>query len=54
MTVADDSSTPPEQPARQRINEMLGAVGWVVQDDKSVNLSAGLGVTVGESPRRCW
>jgi type I restriction enzyme R subunit len=38
----------PEQRARQRIDTMLAAAGWVVQDYKSVNLYAGTGVAVRE------
>jgi len=38
----------PEQKARQRIDTMLGRAGWVVQDYRSVNLYAGLGVAVRE------
>ena len=38
----------PEQRARVRIDGMLTAAGWVVQDYKSVNLYAGTGVAVRE------
>jgi type I restriction enzyme R subunit len=38
----------PEQRARVRIDEMLVAAGWVVQDYKAVNLYAGPGVAVRE------
>ncbi|MBA2317406.1 MAG: hypothetical protein H0V93_06465, partial [Euzebyales bacterium] len=38
----------PEQRARVRIDAMLTAAGWVVQDYKSVNLYAGTGVAVRE------
>lgn len=33
----------PERRARQRIDEMLDAAGWVVQDYRAVNLYAGTG-----------
>ncbi len=48
MNPADDSYIPPEQKARQRIDAMLEAAGWVVQDYKAVNLYAGTGVAVRE------
>jgi len=48
MAPADDSYIPPEQKARQLIDSMLEAAGWVVQDYKSVNLYAGPGVAVRE------
>jgi hypothetical protein len=35
---------PPEQKARARIDELLSKAGWVVQDRKEMNLSAGIGV----------
>ncbi len=38
----------PEQRARVRIDAMLKAAGWVVQDYKAVNLYAGTGVAVRE------
>ncbi len=48
MSSADGSYIAPEQQARQRIDEMLLRAGWVVQDYKSVNLYASLGVAVRE------
>jgi type I restriction enzyme R subunit len=49
MSVADDSSSLlPEQRARRRIDAMLDAAGWVVQDYKAINLYAGAGVAVRE------
>ena len=48
MNAADESYTYPEQEARRRIDQMLEAAGWVVQDYKSVNLYAGTGVAVRE------
>ena len=38
----------PEQLARQEIDALLGPCGWVIQDKKSVNLSASRGVAVRE------
>lgn len=38
----------PEQLARQEIDALLSPCGWVIQDKKSVNLSAGRGVAVRE------
>lgn len=48
MNAADDSYLLPEQKARQRIDAMLEAAGWVVQDAKAVNLYASTGVAVRE------
>lgn len=39
-----------EQEARQRIDEMLEAAGWHVQDLKDLNLGDSLGVAVREYP----
>ena len=38
----------PEQQARDRIDKMLAAAGWVVQSKNKVNLSAGRGVAIRE------
>lgn len=38
----------PEQLARQKIDAMLAAAGWIVQDRPQMNLSAGRGVAVRE------
>lgn len=38
----------PEQQARERIDQMLVASGWAVQDKKAFNPSASLGVAVRE------
>src|ERR1700674_5985968 len=38
----------PEQRARQQIDGMLDAAGWVIQDYRPVNLFAGPGVAVRE------
>ena len=40
----------PEQKAREIIDKKLGQAGWVLQDTKKLNLSAGLGVAVREFP----
>jgi type I restriction enzyme R subunit len=48
MNPVDDSYIYPEQKARQRIDAMLAAAGWEVQDYRSVNLHAGTGVAVRE------
>jgi type I restriction enzyme, R subunit len=48
MNSADASYLHPEQRVRQRIDAMLGAAGWVVQDYRSINLYAGVGVAVRE------
>ena|GEM_PF-6588461 len=50
----------PEAKARQQIDQKLEQAGWVVQDMKRLNLSAGPGVAVREYPtdtgpvRNCW
>jgi type I restriction enzyme R subunit len=48
MAGTDDDRLLPEQRARVRIDAMLEAAGWVVQDYKAVNLYAGTGVAVRE------
>ena len=40
----------PEQIARDKIDRMLEAAGWLVQHRKKVNLSAGIGIAVREYP----
>ena len=40
----------PEAKARQLIDDKLAQAGWVVQDMKQLNLSAGVGVVVREYP----
>ena len=42
--------TRPEELARQKIDKLLQAAGWQVQDCKDINLSASLGVAVREFP----
>ncbi len=43
-----DRNQSPEQKARDNIDRMLVASGWVVQDKKSIDFNAGLGVAVRE------
>jgi type I restriction enzyme R subunit len=38
----------PEQLARDRIDSQLSASGWIIQDKKSFNLTAGKGVAIKE------
>src|SRR5882672_9554543 len=38
----------PEEKARQRIDELLGQAGWVIQDRDQMDLGAALGVAVRE------
>ena len=40
----------PEQEARRKIDRQLGQCGWLVQDYRSMDLSAGPGVAVREFP----
>lgn len=40
----------PEQKARQKIDKQLQQAGWIVQDLKDFNPSAGLGIAVREYP----
>lgn len=40
----------PEKKAREQIDEMLIASGWVIQDYKALNLAAGRGVAIREVP----
>jgi len=45
-----DVKLKPEQEARVRIDEMLRAAGWAVQDHKQMSIGAARGVAVGEFP----
>ena len=45
-----DDDLLPEQRARKRIDEMLVAAGWVVQDYRAMNVRAAQGVAVRELP----
>ncbi len=40
----------PEQKSRQQIDRQLEQTGWIVQDYRQMNISAGLGVAVREFP----
>ena len=40
----------PEQRARQQIDRQLDQAGWIVQDHRQMNISAGLGVAIREFP----
>ena len=40
----------PEALARKNIDRLLTSAGWIVQDYKSINLGAGMGVAVREFP----
>jgi len=40
----------PEEEARMKIDALLEKAGWLVQDYKDLNLTAGLGVAVREFP----
>ena len=40
----------PEQLSRQQIDEQLRACGWIVQDYKAIDFSAGRGIAVREVP----
>ena len=42
-----DNQTP-EQAARDKIDKQLSNAGWIVQDDKKIDFSAGLGIAVRE------
>ena len=44
------SNLTPEQYARQQIDAQLAACGWVVQDYKQFNPSAGRGIALREAP----
>jgi hypothetical protein len=37
-----------EQKARQEIDALLNAAGWIVQDRAQINLSAGRGIAIRE------
>ena len=40
----------PGEQVRETIDDLLIAAGWVIQDDKQLNLGASLGVAVREFP----
>ncbi|ENY79446.1 type III restriction protein res subunit [Pseudomonas putida TRO1] len=49
-TFAGTGIMTPESKARQQIDQKLEQGGWVIQDMKQLNLSAGVGVAVREYP----
>jgi type I restriction enzyme R subunit len=48
--VQDEPYLAPEAKARRRIDEMLMAAGWMVQDYRQIALGAAQGVAVREFP----
>lgn len=40
----------PEEEAREKIDRLLEAAGWQIQDYKNLNLGASLGVAIREYP----
>ena len=44
----------PEQIARDKIDTMLDASGWIVQPKDKINLNAGLGIAVTEYQTDSW
>lgn len=42
----------PEDRARQKIDQLLSAAGWIVQDRNAANITAGRGVAVREFPMK--
>jgi type I restriction enzyme, R subunit len=42
----------PEEEARKKIDELLRAVGWQIQDYKDLNLGESVGVAVREYPSK--
>ena len=40
----------PEEEARKKIDALLEKAGWLVQDNKGLNLGAGVGIAVREFP----
>lgn len=40
----------PEEEAREKIDELLKLAGWIIQDYKDLNLSAGIGIAIREFP----
>ena len=45
-----DAASKPEAQARQRIDALLEASGWAVQDRSAIHLGASAGVAVRELP----
>lgn len=50
LPVGVASMSSPEERARQNIDELLEAAGWVIQDLRELNLGAACGVVVREFP----
>jgi type I site-specific restriction endonuclease len=50
QTASAEAAVTPEQKARQKIDRQLDQCGWLVQDYRNMDLSAGLGVAVREFP----
>jgi len=48
--IAGISTMTPESKARQEIDQKLEQAGWVIQDMRQLNLSAGIGIAVREFP----
>ncbi len=42
----------PEEQARQNIDQLLTAAGWIVQDRDAANITAGRGVAIREFPMK--
>jgi len=40
----------PEELARENIDKLLTECGWIIQDYKQLNLSAGRGIAIREVP----
>ncbi len=40
----------PKEKARQKIDQLLGEAGWIIQDTNELNLGEGLGTAVREFP----
>lgn len=45
--------TTPEGGAREKIDQLLISAGWIIQDYKDMNLSAGPGIAIREFPVTC-
>jgi len=50
MVFKERSPVEPEAEARLEIDRLLQAAGWVIQDNKDLNLGASLGVAIREFP----
>jgi hypothetical protein len=54
LDLAKKFDVKPEEEARQKIDLLLGAAGWSVQDYALFNPSASLGVALREVTTSCW